>query len=90
MVDATGHEHLFVKKVPVVTTVGLSETTHFPQLGFIACIVIGKNKSDDGSQRVRIDTARPRGVETTTGRTIFEVLPEQLCERLPWEGGGPW
>jgi hypothetical protein len=89
MVDATGHEHLFVDKVPVVTIVGLSETSHYPQPGFIACIVIGRNTRDDGSQRVRIDTERPWGVETTVGRTQFEVLPEQLCERLPWEDGGP-
>jgi hypothetical protein len=88
MVDATGHEHLFVDKVPVVTIVGLSETSHYPQPGFIACIVIGRHKSDDGSQRFRIDTERPWGVETTAGRTQFEVLPEQLCERLPWEEGG--
>jgi hypothetical protein len=85
MVDASGHEHLFVDKVPVVTNVGLSETSHFPQPGFIACIVIGRNKSDDGSQRVWIDTERPWGVETTVGRTQFEVLPEQLVEQLPSE-----
>jgi hypothetical protein len=87
MVDATGHEHLFVDKVPVVTNAGLSETSHYPQPGFIACVVIGRDMRDDGSQRVRIDTERPWGVETTVGGTKFKVLPEQLCELLPWDEG---
>jgi hypothetical protein len=82
MVDATGHEHLFVEKVPAVTLAALDETSNFPQPGFIACIVIGRNKRDDGSQLVRIDTQT-----TTVGRTKFDVFSEQLCE-LPREEGG--
>jgi hypothetical protein len=88
MVDAIGHEHRIVVKVPEVTVADLGETSNFPQPGFIACVVAGKNKRDDGSQLVRIDTERPWGVETTVGKTKFEVLPEQLCELLPWEDGG--
>ena len=82
MVDATGHEHRIVVKAPEVTEAALAETSNFPQPGFIACIVIGRNKRDDGSQLVRIDTQT-----TTVGRTKFDVFSEQLCE-LPREEGG--
>ena len=82
MVDATGHGHLFVEKVPSVTVAALDETSHFPQPGFIACIVIGRSMRDDGSQRVRIDTQ-----STPVDGTRFDVLPEQLCE-LPREEEG--
>jgi hypothetical protein len=84
MVDALGHEHLFVDKVPIVTEASLNETSHYPQPGYIACIVIGRNQHDDGSQRVRIDTQRPWSMETTEGRSIFEVFTAQLTE-LPRE-----
>lgn len=82
MVDATGHEHLFVEKVPAVTLAALAETSIFPQPGFIACIVIGRNERDDGSQLVRIDTQT-----TTVGGTRFDVFPEQLSE-FPQEEAG--
>ena len=84
MVDAIGHEHRIVVKVPEVTAATLDATSNFPQPGFIACIVLGRNKRDDGSELVRIDTQMPWGVETAVGRTKFEVLSEQLCE-LPQE-----
>ena len=86
MVDATGHEHRIVVKAPEVTEAALAETSNFPQPGFIACIVIGRNKRDDGSQLVRIDTQTPWGIESISGRTQFEVLSEQLCE-FPREQG---
>ena len=82
MVDATGHEHLFVEKVPAVTLAALDETSNFPQPGFISCIVIARNKRHDGSQVVRIDTQT-----TTVGRTKFDVFPQQLSE-FPREEAG--
>jgi hypothetical protein len=87
MVDATGSEHLFVEKVPAVTKAGLDETSHFPQPGFIGCVVIERHKRDDGSHLVRIDTQIPWGVETAAGRTKFDVLSEQLCEHPREEEG---
>jgi hypothetical protein len=86
-VDAIGHEHLFVEKVPAVTEAGLDETSHFPQPGFVGCVVIGRTTRADGRERVLIDTERPWGVETTVGRSQFEVFPEQVCEH-PREDGG--
>ena len=84
LVDAIGHEHVFVEKVPVVTKAQLDVASSFPQAGLIACIVIGRNERDDGRQLVRIDTQTPWGIESTAGRTQFDVLSEQLCE-LPRE-----
>jgi hypothetical protein len=80
MVDARGREHLFVDKVPAVTVAALDETSNFPQPGFVACVVSGRNKRDDGRQLVRIDAQ-------LHGRTKFEVFAEQLCE-LPRDDGG--
>jgi hypothetical protein len=40
LVDAFGHEHVFVEKVPAVTEAHLDAASGFPQAGFIACIVV--------------------------------------------------
>jgi hypothetical protein len=42
LVDALGHEHVFVEKVPVVTEAHLVAASGFPQAGFIAVSI------DDG------------------------------------------
>jgi hypothetical protein len=88
LVDALGHEHVFVEKVPVVAWAHLDAASSFPQAGFIACIVVGRNERDDGSQLVRIDTQTPWGIESTAGRSQFDVLSEQLCELSREEGDG--
>jgi hypothetical protein len=85
LVDALGHEHEFVEKVPVVTRAHLNEASSFPQAGVIACIVLGRSESDDGRELVHIDTQTPRGVESSDGRSRFDVWSEQLCE-FPCEG----
>jgi hypothetical protein len=59
LVDALGHEHVFVEKVPVVTMANLDAADSFPKAGFIARMVRGRNeRKDDGRQLVRIDTQR--------------------------------
>jgi hypothetical protein len=86
LVDALEYEHVFVEKVPVVTKAHLDAASSFPEAGYIACIVVGRNERDDGRQFVRIDTQTPWGIESTAGRSQFDVLSEQLCE-LPREQG---
>jgi hypothetical protein len=78
MVDAAGDEHLFVDKVPMVTLANLHEASLFPQPGFIACTIIERYNRDDGRQVVHIDTHRPWSIESTVGRSKFEVFAEQL------------
>jgi hypothetical protein len=83
LVDALGHEHVFVEKVPVVTKAHLDAASSFPRAGFTACIVVGRSERDC-RQVVRIDTQTPWGIESTARRSRFNILWEQLCE-LPRE-----
>jgi hypothetical protein len=87
MIDANEHAHLFVEKIPMVTTAYLDFASHLPRAGFIPCVVVGRKVRDDERPHVLIDTQTPWGVQSTTGRTQFEVLSEQLCE-LPNEAEG--
>jgi hypothetical protein len=68
----------------VVTKAHLDAASSFPESGYIACIVVGRNERDDGRQFVRIDTQTPWGIESTAGRNQLNALSEQLCE-LPRE-----
>jgi hypothetical protein len=61
LIDALRHEHVFVEKVPVVTMAHLDAGSSFPQVGVIACIVLGRSERDDGSHVVHIDTQTPWG-----------------------------
>ena len=80
LIDALGREHVFVEKVPVVTTALLDATSSYPQAGVIACTVVARRERDDGRAIVRIDTQTPDGVESTAGLSQFEVFPEHLRE----------
>jgi hypothetical protein len=83
LVDALGHEHVFVEKVPVATKANLDAASSYPQSGVIACVVLGSSESDDGRQLVHIDVQAPLGVQSLAGRSRFDVLPEQLVELNP-------
>jgi hypothetical protein len=80
LVDALGVEHIFVEKVPVVTEAHLDGGISYPQPGVIACVVLERSERNDGRQLVHIDTRRPWDVESTAGKSRFEVFPEQLRE----------
>ena len=80
LVDALGHEHTFMDKVPAVTASHLDAASIYPQQGIIACVVLGSSKSDDGRQIVHIDT-QTRGILSTAGRSQFDVFSEQLVAR---------
>lgn len=83
LVDASGHEHLFVEKVPVVTAARLDADSSYPQPGVIACVVVGKQAGSDGREIIEIDTQTPWDIESTDGRSRFEVLSDQLND---WDG----
>jgi hypothetical protein len=86
LVDASGHEHVFVEKVPVVTRDSLDATSSYPQSGIIACIVLGRSKRSDGRLLVHIDTQTPWGVESTAGKSQFDAFAGQLLEFDSKEG----
>ena len=83
LVDARGHEHVFVEKVPVITTRNLHAASSYPQPGVIACVVLGSSERHDGLQLVHIDVQTPWGVESLARESRFEILQEQLVEFDP-------
>ena len=83
LIDALGHEHVFVEKVPIVTTADLDAGSSYPQSGVIACVVLGSSEGDDGRQLAHIDTWTPDGVESVAGESRFDVFLEQLVEFNP-------
>lgn len=78
LTDALGESHLFVEKVPIVSTDGLWSTSSYPQPGAIACEVEEQWQDAAGRALARVNTERPWGVESTAGTTCFTVLLAQL------------
>jgi hypothetical protein len=78
-VDAFGHEHFFIEKVPVVTLEYLNADSIYPRQGFIACRIVEK-KLIDNREVFRVNTEEPWGIESTAGETEFDVFREQLLE----------
>jgi hypothetical protein len=78
LMDALGESHLFVEKVPVVSTDDLWSTSSYPQPGVIVCEVEEQWQDEAGRSLVRVSTKRPWGVESTAGTTCFTVLLAQL------------
>ena len=78
--DAWDREHTFIDKVPVFTASDLSASSEDPQPGLIDCQEIGRSRDEKGREVVIIDTEHPGHVESTSGLTRFEVLPEQLAD----------
>jgi len=79
LVDADGHEHHFVEKVPVVGAPELSFDSVFPQPGHIACVVQDEWIDERGRGLVRVDTQEPWRIESTAGATCFTVLLDQMA-----------
>ncbi len=71
--DVLGKEHIIHEKVPVITHEELDEHSTYPRPGFIACEIMEQYTVAGGSEVVMISTSRPWSVETTEGKTIFEV-----------------
>jgi hypothetical protein len=79
LVDACGHHHLFVERVPVVASEALGANSFFPQAGIIACQIV-ERKYVDGREIVKVKTETPWHIESTAGETSFDILPDQLIE----------
>jgi len=79
LVDAQGDRHVFIEKVPIVTSQYLDANSTYPQAGVIACQVVGR-RALNGYELVKIDTTTPWLIESTTGEALFDVLAEQLVE----------
>jgi hypothetical protein len=66
LMDALGESHLFVEKVPIISTEDLWPASSYPQSGAIACEVEEQWKDAAGRWLVRVNTVRPWGVESMT------------------------
>ncbi len=79
--DAHGREWVFIEKVPVISAEALAAASSYPRPGIVDCEVIARQAGSGGQDVVVIDTARPWGIEATTGETRFEVRSDQLTGR---------
>lgn len=80
LLDASGVEHRFIEKVPVISLEDLTPDTPYPRPGVIACAVVARRREPGGREVVTVDTEAPWGVESTEGLARFEVLATQLAE----------
>lgn len=78
LIDAWGHEHMIVKKAPIVTTAVLDQNSIYPQAGVIACEIVPEWIDQRGQRLVTISTERPWAIMSTTGVTHFDVQPESV------------
>jgi hypothetical protein len=78
LVDATGVAHIFVEKVPVVTTEVLLSSSSYPCSGAIDCQVLAQWEDADGVGLSRIDTSKPWGSESMAGVTEFVVASSKI------------
>jgi hypothetical protein len=78
LLDATGHRHTILEKIPVVTREDLWRDSEYPCDGVVACEVVSTWVDEQGRSLTSIDTSRPWGVESTAGITQFVVFSETL------------
>jgi len=76
--DAVGMRHTFVDKVPIVTEANLHLESVYPQPGMLPCEIVAESSDINGRGLVQVSTARPCGVESTEGASIFSVLATQV------------
>lgn len=76
--DARSTEHLFVEKVPVVSTEDLRSTSTYPRSGSIECVVQEQWQDESGRSLVRATTEHPWHIESSAGETTFVVLASQV------------
>lgn len=81
LVDALGYSHLFIEKVPVVTTENLGSDSSYPCAGTIACEVESELSDEQGRKLLRVNTGRPWSVESTEGLSSFLVLSSQVVSQ---------
>jgi lactoylglutathione lyase len=78
--DVWGREHIIIDKVPVVSEMSLNAESQYPQEGKMGCEIIREWINADGRTINTVDTAQFCGVETTEGKTAFDVFEDQLIE----------
>lgn len=77
-VDAAGHRHTFIEKVPIVTAEMCDATTVYPKLGTARCEILERWKDSDERELARVSTASPDAIESMEGLSEFIVLADLL------------
>jgi hypothetical protein len=78
-VDASGTVHQFQEKDVILTVETLDRNSNYPQDAFVDCEII-ERRYENGRNIVKVDTERPCGIESTNGKTVFEVFEDQIVE----------
>ena len=78
--DAHGHTHTLIDKVPIFTDKILEATSVYPQPGSVGCEVLARWKDASGRELLRVSTAKPCWITSTEELSEFVVLPSQISE----------
>jgi hypothetical protein len=78
LIDAAGEHHVFIEKVPVVSSERLWADTAYPRPGVIACSVVAEHAH--APETVTVDTDQPFGVTSRDGRSRFDVSRQDLVD----------
>ncbi|HVZ37772.1 MAG TPA: hypothetical protein VHI13_00700 [Candidatus Kapabacteria bacterium] len=79
IMDADGAEHLFIEKLPIVTSENFDRNIAYPRPGMIACRIVEYLCDPGRRARVVVDMEEPWHVESTAGLTRFILHSEQLA-----------
>jgi hypothetical protein len=74
-VDASGVTHVFVEKIPFVTTEDIWKDSQYPRPGAVACQVEREWRDRDRRSVVQVST---EPVESKNGHSTFIVLRAQI------------
>ena len=77
-IDASGTEHSFLEKVPVVSRENLLADSRYPRVGAIRCEIENEWQDTDGRSLAAVSTDLPDGVESAGGQARFIVLSSQI------------
>lgn len=78
LLDADGAIHLFLEKVPVVTTEKLRKDDGYPRPGYLACTVEQELRDPSGLPLLQVNTVHPWGIESLAGEKRFLVRASQV------------
>lgn len=73
IVDIDGQKHEFIDKWPVLSVEKFEN--NFPKGCIIGCVVLEEKETS-----YLVSTERPWAIESTNGKTIFEIVKESLLE----------
>ncbi|SRR5216683_3635223 len=77
-VDADGHRHTLIDKVPICSGERLDANSAYPQPGAVRCEALARWQDTNGRDVVRITIDLPDHVESSEGVSEFVVLSGQL------------